>query len=53
MLADFGDTLQESFMGGLINENCIVNFFLCLSLGPFLDVNSDILYALLSFERLL
>jgi len=36
VLAEFGDGGDESIIGGSIEEDCVVDFILDFSLGPFL-----------------
>lgn len=36
MLAQFGDAGDEALVGGLVHEHSMINFFLSLSLCPFL-----------------
>ena len=43
VFSEFRDTSKKTFVGGFIDEDSMINFFFCFSLGPFLRWEFNVL----------
>lgn len=44
VFAQFGDTGDETVVGGLVEEDGVIGFFFDFSLGPFLEIGREVLW---------